>query len=223
MATKGEIGAATAAPKGRHSTVNSSAFWVRLDPDILMASVSVWPSTPEPQTGSSVPPPPGLQRMGSTAPLSQFEQRLQEFAHRLARFLGGGRIAADMRIERDTDVLVGEGRLRIGVYQDAAFALPEAAISGGLSIGRYGDGAEAEQAGIEPMLGVRIFRQHHIAPGFLQTGKIGLAACDRVVVVGRAMKDPDRTRHGLGVGGIGGRAIRIERNIGSELRAGFIP
>ena len=73
------------------------------------------------------------------------------------------------------------------------------------------------------MCGIRILRQHHIALGFLQAGEIGLAACDRVIVVGRAVIDPDRTRHGVGVGGIAGRAIRIERNVGGELRAGLVP
>src|SRR5437879_13807061 len=92
---------------------------------------------------------------GSTAPLSQFEQRLQEFAHRLARFLGGGRIAAHMRIERDTSVLVGERFFGVVVDENAAVALLEAAIPCRLGIGRNGDRAEAEQAGIEGMLGVR--------------------------------------------------------------------
>jgi hypothetical protein len=42
--------------------------------------------------------------------LPQLEQRLQEVAHCLARFLRGRGIAADMRIELDTGVLVSEWR-----------------------------------------------------------------------------------------------------------------
>jgi hypothetical protein len=57
--------------------------------------------------GSSVSPPPGAGSI--TPPLPQLEQRLQEFAHRLARFLGGRWIAADMGIERDAGVNSGDG------------------------------------------------------------------------------------------------------------------
>jgi hypothetical protein len=40
MARKGEAGAASAAPPASDSDANSSAVRVRLDPDILMASIS---------------------------------------------------------------------------------------------------------------------------------------------------------------------------------------
>src|SRR3954467_3088612 len=39
------------------------------------------------------------------------EQRLQEIAHRLARFDGCGRVAADMRVELDAGVVVGKRHL----------------------------------------------------------------------------------------------------------------
>src|SRR4051794_13078887 len=109
-----------------------------------------------------------------------------------------------MRIERDAGVFVGEGLFGVIVHQNATFAFFEAAVPRRLGIGRYGDRADAEQAGIEAMFGIRIFRQHHVSFGLLQAGEIGLAACDRVIVVGRAVVDPDRARHGLGVGGIAG-------------------
>jgi hypothetical protein len=50
---KGEAGAASAAPPANDSDANSSAVLLKLDPDILMASIEVWPSTPKSQTGSS--------------------------------------------------------------------------------------------------------------------------------------------------------------------------
>src|SRR5260370_41390315 len=61
-------------------------------------------------------------RMKPPPCLPQLEQRLQEFAHRLAGFFGGRGIAADMRVELDARILVAEGCLRIGIDQHAAFA-----------------------------------------------------------------------------------------------------
>jgi hypothetical protein len=41
----------------------------------------------------------------------QFKQRLQKLRHRLARFLGGGGVAADMRVAFDAGDPVAERRL----------------------------------------------------------------------------------------------------------------
>ncbi len=128
-----------------------------------------------------------------------------------------------MRVEFDAGILVAEWRLRIGIHEHAAFAFPDTAMARGLGVGGNRHGREAEQAGVEAVRRVRIFRQRHVAPGLLQPRHIGLAGGDRIVIVGRAVKDPDRPRRDLGIAGVARRAIRIERNVGRELRAGFIP
>ena len=69
---------------------------------------------------------------GTDAGLSQLEQRLQKFHHCFSRGLGRGGIAADMWIELDAGVLVGEGRVGIAVHQHAAVAVPDVAIAHGL-------------------------------------------------------------------------------------------
>src|SRR6185295_7807669 len=150
MAAKGEAGPASAALPASDSDANSNAARVRLDPDISDASIWFGQSAPRLQMGSPVA---GVHPVW----LSQSEQRLQEIAHGFASFLRGRRIAADMRIERDAGVLVAEGFFRIVIHQNAGFALFEAAVPRRLGIGRYGDGADAEQAGIEAMFGIRIF------------------------------------------------------------------
>src|SRR5260370_41957324 len=65
------------------------------------------------------------------------EQLAQKVAHRLARFLGRPWIAADMRIELDAGILVGERRVGIGVHKNAAFALANVALPRGLRVRRY--------------------------------------------------------------------------------------
>src|SRR4030081_2976313 len=66
---------------------------------------------------------------------SQPKQCLQEIAHRFARLLRRGGVAADMRVELDAGILVAERRLRIGVHQHTAFAFPEMTVACGLGIG----------------------------------------------------------------------------------------
>jgi len=73
------------------------------------------------------------------------------------------------------------------------------------------------------MLRVRIFRQYRVELGVGQPRDKGLAARNRVIVVHRAVKNPDRAIADLGIGQVGGRAVRIEGYIARELHAGFIP
>src|ERR1700726_3691619 len=65
----------------------------------------------------------------------QLQQRLQKFAHGLARGFGGRGVAADMRVELDAGILVAERRLRVGIHQHAAFALPDMTMAYGVGIG----------------------------------------------------------------------------------------
>ena len=60
-------------------------------------------------------------------------------------------------------------------------------------------------------------------PASFSRATIGLAACDRIIVVGRAVEDADRARRDFGVGVIGRRAVRIERDVAGELHAGLVP
>ena len=106
---------------------------------------------------------------GDDAMLPQLEQRLQEIANRLARLLGGGGIAADMRVEFDAGILVAERRLRIGIHQHAAFAFPDVAVARGLGVGGDADGGDAEQAGIEAVREV----------GYSVSTTSRLASCNR--------------------------------------------
>ena len=73
------------------------------------------------------------------------------------------------------------------------------------------------------MVRVRIFAQLHVALGLLEASNIGFTDGERIVIVQRALKNPDRTRNDLSVLGVGGRAIRIEGDVSRELHARFIP
>src|SRR4029077_19568136 len=68
--------------------------------------------------------------------LPQHEQLAQKLAHGLACFPGYPRIAADMRIELDARIPVGERRVGIGVDENASFALANMALSRGPRVGR---------------------------------------------------------------------------------------
>src|SRR3954469_10084719 len=89
--------------------------------------------------------------------LPQLEQRLQKLLHGLARLGGSGWIAADMRIELDASVVVGERRFRIGVHQHAAVAFADLAVAHRLRTRGHGDGTDAEQPTVKTMRAVGVF------------------------------------------------------------------
>src|SRR5437879_8654194 len=75
---------------------------------------------------------------------------------------------------------------------------------------------------VKAVLGVRIFRQYHVMLLLVQPRDKGLAAFDRVVIVERAVKNPDRPIGDIAVGEIGSRAVRVERDVDRELYADYI-
>ena len=127
-----------------------------------------------------------------------------------------------MRVELDAGVLVAERLRGRDVQQHAAFAFADLAAAHRLRAGRDDHGADIER-GVEAMLRVRVFAQHDVAPRLAQPLDIGLAAGHRVVIVGDAVEDPDRLVGDIGLAGVAGGAVRIERDIGRELRARFVP
>src|SRR5262249_1921101 len=76
---------------------------------------------------------------------------------------------------------------------------------------------------IETVRRIGIFREPDVAAGSPQPFHIGFAGSDRVVVIARAVKYPDRPIGHLGVGDEGGHAVGIERHISHELRARLVP
>ena len=134
--------------------------------------------------------------------------------------LGGGGIAVDMRVNVETGILVANG--------DIAYRLRARTHSPSRNVGSCDYRSEAwwirhadEPSGRRRRRGPSRFRSHHGAWRSWQARRPAPCSCHRIGSARGAVKDPDRARGDVGVGGEGGGAIRIERNKGGEVEAGI--